>query len=144
MNIPSIPNNPAAALMDAPIPGSSLTVAPGSRPYEQPPQYVDEEKAMYAVLDSITSPKVGVSVGKALDKGVYASNIANSILMAGVAQGKWTPDVAALMAKKVLGSVVAVGNAQGVENMRYMAPKKNETLDQLESLPDVRGTKNGQ
>jgi hypothetical protein len=133
----SIPDSPAMNFMDAPIPGSSLTNAPGSRPYERPPKYTKEDDAMYAVLESITKPEKGVAVGTLLEKGVYASDVANTILMGGVAQGKWTPDLAALMAKKVLGAVVAVGNGQGVKNMRYMQPKNDTTLDELDKLPSM-------
>ena len=129
-------NNPALGLMDGPVPGSSLTTSLGSRPYEQPPKYAKEEDALYGLLDSFTDPKKGVAVGKMLSKGVYASDVANTVLMGGVAQGKWTPDLAALMAKKVLGMVVAVGHAQGVENMKYMKPESGEDiLDSIDSLP---------
>lgn len=132
----SIPGSPAIAFLDGPVPGSSLTTSLGSRPYEQPPKYVKEEDALYGLLDSLTDPKKGVAVGKLLSKGVYASDIANTVLVGGTSTGKWTPDLAALMAKKVLGMVVAVGHAQGVKDMKYMKPSPDEDiLDTIDSLP---------
>ena len=136
-----VPDTPALSFMDAPTPGSSLTTPPGERPYERPPKYTTEDDALYNMLDSLTTPEIGVGVGKLLSKGVYASDIADSVLMAGVAEGQWTPDLAALMAKKVLGAIVAVGHAQGVEGMRYMHPntEKQERLEKITQLPDFRG-----
>jgi hypothetical protein len=143
-NATQVPDTPALAFMDAPTPGSSLTTPPGERPYERPPKYVQEDDALYNMLDKLTTPEIGVGVGKLLSKGVYASDIADSVLMAGVAEGHWTPDLAALMAKKVLGAVVAVGHAQGVENIRYMHPDmdKQEKLEKIARLPSFRGGDN--
>lgn len=141
-NSSTIKDNPALDMMDGPIPGQSLTAAPGSKPYEQPPKYVDPEGAMVAIMNSITAKDTGVAVGLALEKGIYASDLANTILMGGVAQGKWTPDVAALIAKRTLGAVVAVGNAQGVKDIQYMKPKDNEAIESLLKMPDMKGKKN--
>lgn len=129
----------AMALMNGPIPGASLTVAPGSRPYEQPPKYTKEDDALYAILNSLTSKTSGAATGVALSKGVYASDIANTFLVEGVAKGMWTPDLAALIAKRTLAAVVATGHAQGVKDMKYMKPKPNTEMDQVLNMPDVRG-----
>lgn len=112
-------------MLSGPVPGQSLTRAMGSRPYEQPPKYVHPEDAMYSILNTMTDPSMAAGVVEALDKGMYASDIANTILFGGVAHGKWTPDVAALLAKRTLGTVVAVGASQGLKNMKYKRPSKN-------------------
>lgn len=115
-------------LFDRPVPGQSLTAIPGSMPYEQPPQYVTEDEAMYYVMDQLSSKTVAPAIKHALKKGVYASDITNAILLKSFSQGKITPDMAGLIAKRTLGAVVATGMAQGVsiKDMRIKKPSRKE------------------
>lgn len=117
-------------MFDAPIPGQSLTRAPGSRPYEQPPLYNDPEEATVAMLDALTNKKSAPIVAAMLDKGIPATFIATGLLKQGVAEGKWSVDTAMLIGKRALGAVVAVGHGAGVKNIVY-APDKEDKLSDI-------------
>lgn len=124
---------------DAPVPGQSLTRAPGSRPYEQPPMYADPEDAAKAMQEALMGNKKNAAAAAILlEKGVPASVIANGILKTGVVMGKWTPDVALLISKRTIGAVVATGTSLGVKDIIY-APAKEDPLQKLVSLPSLRG-----
>lgn len=118
----SLTRNP----FQGPIPGQSLTKPKGSFPFERPPQYTTEDEALVAVLDQMTQPRKMKMIAAALDSGIYASDITSGILTAGFAQGKWNPDLAAIIAKRVMASVVAVGSAAGVKNIKYKREEKSE------------------
>lgn len=115
-------------VFDRPIPGQSLTTTPGSFPYENPPQYPDEDSAMYYMLDKLSDKYVAPAIKHGLEKGMYASDLTNILLTKAFAQGKITPDVAALIAKRVMAGVVATGVAQGLspKNIKYKKPSKRE------------------
>lgn len=134
-------DNNEVDMFAAPVPGESLTKPVGARPYEQPPKYVTEDEAMYAVLNSVTNRDTGAMIGIALEQGMYAADIASTLLQGGVAEGKWTPDVAALIAKRTLGAVAMAGHTQGVEGIRYMRPKENNTIEKLLKVNKKEGTK---
>lgn len=116
--------------LSAPIPGQSLTRSPGSRPYEQPPTYADPEDATAAVMKGLTKKETAASIAIALDKGIAATHLATYILKGGIAKGMWTPDTAALIAKRTLGGVVAVGTQAGAKNIRF-ADEREDPLAKL-------------
>lgn len=124
-------------IFDRAIPGQSLTKPVGGAKYEQPPKYVDEDEASSAMLDSITSKKNAPVIAGLLSRGAYASEIANTLLMTGVAEGKFTPDMAVLLAKRTLASVVAVGHKAGIKDMKYKKPdpEREKMMEQIMSLP---------
>lgn len=131
-----IANNP----FSAPIPGQSLTTPPGSHAWEQPPQYVHDDEALVHVLDKMTQPSAAKTIAAALDKGMYASDITNGILVKGTMDGLWNPDLAAVMARRVFAGVVAVGSAQGVKSINYRRPDNQykQTIGNLAKLPEMR------
>ena len=90
---------------DAPIPGQSLTDTPGNNKWEHPPQTL-------LLLHS------GVSV-EALTKGV---------LFSGFTEGKWTPDLAVLLAEIVFNQILAIGMKGKIKEMRILIGDHTNTL----------------
>lgn len=93
---------PKKNLVGAPIPGQSLTREPGSRPYEQPPQFTTEEEALDYLMPKILNAEVGVRLANLAERGMNIEAVADSILIGGFAQGMWTPDLAVLIAVPTL------------------------------------------
>lgn len=89
---------PKKNLVGAPIPGQSLTVEPGSRPYEQPPQFTTEDEALDYLMPKILNAEVGVRLANLAERGMNIEAVADTILIGGFAQGMWTPDLAVLIA----------------------------------------------
>lgn len=104
----------ARHFFDAPIPGQSLTQAPGSSPTQQPPQFVDPEEAAENIWGGLRNVKSAMQVGKLLEVGTPVEVIANTLLFAGFSQGKWTPDIMMLLMKPVMYMVAAIGKKQGI------------------------------
>jgi len=90
------------AMMDAPIPGQSLTAAPGSSPMEKPPQFAEEHKALDYVWNVIlTNQQTVTQLMVFLKKGATITELVNTFLWGGVAAGKWSLDLAFLMYQEV-------------------------------------------
>ena len=111
---------------DRPIPGQSWTDAQGSRPYDHPPKYSSPNEALMATFLEFSKPDKAKVIAAHLDAGGYADDLTKTVLMGGFTQGKWSYDTAALMAKPLLASVVAIGHRSGVKNINYTRPREKE------------------
>ena len=107
------PNNP----FDAPIPGQSLTDKPGNASWEHPPQFTDTEEAAEYVWDKLTQPNFADQVVAMLDAGIPVEAIGRIIVFAGFTEGKWTPDVAFIIAEPVMKMIATMGMRAGVDNI---------------------------
>lgn len=116
-------------IFDAPIPGQSLTQVPKATPMENPPQFVDEDQALEYVFNQICQPKQIVRIEAMLKSGIPIEYIARTILFQGVANGKWTPDLALLMAQEVSWMFEAIAKLKGIK-----AEFKNPDTDQEEFM----------
>lgn len=128
-------NDTGTSPFDAPIPGQSLTETPGNATWEHPPQYTDPKKAADMVWSQLMNPKNIEHLVLMLHKGTPAEAIARTVLFGGFTQGKWTPDVAMLIAKPVLAMIVGIGAQAGIDNMKITMPKdKNDPEDPLNMM----------
>ena len=127
------PNNP----FDAPVPGQSLTDKPGSAAWEHPPQYVNTAEAADFVWDQLTTPEFAEQVIAMLDAGVPVEAIGRVILFGGFTEGKWTPDVAFIIAEPVMKMIVAVGLQGGVKKFR-MSLGDMTNKNELKSIMDIK------
>lgn len=96
---------PKRNVVGAPIPGQSLTEEPGAAPYEQPPKFVEPDKALDYIMPKILSGEFAHRAANLSERGVNVEAIADSLLIGGFAQGLWTPDVATLMAVPVVTAI---------------------------------------
>lgn len=133
---------------DAPIPGESLTKAPGSQKWEKPPQFTDPEKALEFVWDNMMKPKNMEKLLALMDAGVPVEAIARTTLFAGFAEGKWTPALVTLMARPVTSMVAHVAKAAGKGNLKMQAvdrrKQQNTELAKIMSLKERRQYENEQ
>ena len=127
------PNNP----FDAPIPGQSLTDKPGSAAWEHPPQYTNTAEAADFVWGQLSTPEFAEQVISMLDAGVPVEAIGRVILFGGFTEGKWTPDVAFIIAEPVMKMIVAVGIHGGVKKFRMSLGDMNSNQE-LTSIMDIK------
>jgi len=119
-------------LFQASVPGQALTKEVGTSPMEMPPQYTDVNKAMEHIFDLLTTPKQATRLLLLLKKGVPVEYIARSILFAGFAKGKWTPDMALLSLKIVMAMIAAIASQKGVKVKMFNPDKEQDAfLDQF-------------
>ena len=127
------PNNP----FDAPVPGQSLTDKPGSSPWEHPPQYTNTAEAADFVWSQLSTPEFSEQVIAMLDAEVPVEAIGRIILFGGFTEGKWTPDVAFIIAEPVMKMIVAVGLHGGVKKFKMSLGDMN-SKQELTSIMDIK------
>ena len=127
------PNNP----FDAPVPGQSMTDKPGSAAWEHPPQYTNTAEAADFVWEQLTTPEFAEQVIAMLDAGVPVEAIGRVILFGGFTEGKWTPDVAFIIAEPVMKMIVAVGVQGGVKKFK-MSLGDMTNKNELKSINDLK------
>ena len=129
-------NNP----FDAPVPGQSFTDKPGNYPWEHSPQYTDTSEAADYVWDRLSQPEFAEQVIAMLDAGIPVEAIGRIIIFAGFTEGKWTPDVAFIIAEPVMKMIAAVGIHGGVKKFRMsMQDLSNEK--QMQSISKIKKNK---
>ena len=127
-------NNP----FDAPVPGQSFTDKPGNYPWEHSPQYTDTAEAADYVWDRLSQPEFAEQVIAMLDAGIPVEAIGRIIIFAGFTEGKWTPDVAFIIAEPEM--IAAVGIHGGVKKFRMsMQDLTNEK--QMQSISKIKKNK---
>lgn len=116
------PYNP----FDAPVPGQSLTETPGNAKWEHPPQFVRPDKALDMIYDNLTKPKTVKQLIMMYKNDVPVEAIARTVLFAGFQEGKWTPDLAMLIAKPVAAMLAAIGKRAGIDNLKIKIKRSEE------------------
>lgn len=77
-----------------PIPGESLTDAPGSRPWDRPPRFTTPDEVLDMVTDKLEDPEKMDTLMEAIMAGGSIETIVNTIGIEGVTRGEFTPDIA--------------------------------------------------
>jgi hypothetical protein len=83
--------------LNAPIPGQSLTVEPGSVPWEQPPQYVTIDDVASFYSDKLDNPEAIFELMSLLEKKVPVLTIVNTMVKASIMKGYHTVDTGFLV-----------------------------------------------
>lgn len=111
---------------NAAIPGESLTVPPGSRPYERPPEITDPEEAIQMHLTRLSKEDMMQDIADALDLGLDVVTLTEGILRSAVAEGIHSIDTSLIIAPVVHEFIKKVGDAAGVEYEEGLVDKKAE------------------
>lgn len=83
--------------LDAPIPGQSLTVEPGSVPWENPPQYVTIADVVGFYTEKIDDPEVILDLLDTLKRDIPILTIVNTFTKASLMKGYHTVDLGFLV-----------------------------------------------
>lgn len=110
----------------APIPGQSLTDAPGSRPWERPPELNDPEEVMQMYLDKMSNAKMMQNIQDMLELGTDVKTLTEGILRMGVSEGVHSIDVSMIVAPVVHEFIKNVGDSAGIEYEEGFVNKKEE------------------
>ena len=116
---------------DAPIPGQSLTDTPGNYPWEHPPQYLDPEIAAENIWHSLHRRELTDQVIAMLDAGVPVEAIGRTVLFGGFLKGKFSPDVAFIIAEPVMKMIATIGVIAGVEDIKM-------SMDDITNKKEIR------
>ena len=116
---------------DTPIPGQSLTDEPGNYPWEHPPQYVTTDGAADHLWNRMSEPEFAEQIIAMLDAGVPVEAIARTVLFGGFLKGKFSPDVAFIIAEPVMKMIATIGVIAGVEDIKM-------SMDDITNKKEIR------
>lgn len=107
-----------AGFVNAPIPGMSLTVEPGSRPWENPPSLVTVEEAMeYYASKILGNRDAHDQILDVLELGMPVSNLASILQKNSLMNGVHTLDVGMLVLPVIEELIMAVAD---MNNVKYL------------------------
>ncbi len=98
------------------IPGQSLTNSP-EEPYnwEKPSEYSNPREAMLYVFESLTIPETTTNILLSLSNGVGVIDIASITLYSGFLEGKWNPDLMALLMEPTMFMIMALAEKANID-----------------------------
>jgi len=124
-----ISNQPS---FDAPIPGQSLTMELGSRPWQSPAQFTTVDETIDYYMERMSSEDFMLQLADVLEMGTPVTVLANTIQMASVMEGVHTVDVGMLVLPMLMEMIMMIGDSAGIKYDSGLENKdKPKTRDTL-------------
>ena len=114
---------------DTPVPGQGLTDEPGNYPWEHPPQYVTTDGAADHLWNRMSEPEFAEQIIAMLDAGVPVEAIARTVLFGGFLNGKFSPDVAFIIAEPVILFLINSASSSSKASSPFGTPKITDNTD---------------
>jgi len=102
-------------LLDAPIPGMSLTHELGARPWQSPAQFTTVDETINFYMDRMATEEYMEQAIEVMEMGVPVTTIANTMQMAGVMEGKHSIDVGMLVIPLIMEMLMLIAENAGIE-----------------------------
>lgn len=99
------------------IPGNSLTVEPGSVPWEQPPKLVTIEETAEYYAESLSNPDIIYDILSALNRGAPILSLVNTITKFGIMKGLHTVHVGFLVTPIIVEIIKTFAD---INNVKYV------------------------
>lgn len=107
---------------DGPIPGQSLTNSPESQAaHEGPPEYTNVREATQAIFMSLLEEEMLMEVSRMMANGTPIADITKMLLVSGLSQGKFNPDLMLLLVEPVMYMLLAIAEKVGIKNVKIDA-----------------------
>lgn len=118
----------------APIPGMSLTVEKGNRPWEQPPQYTTTTEVVDFYTKQLTNIDKMEEIASILKRNVPIDLIVESMVTFGMMKGKHTVDAGMLVAPILVELIITIAEMYGVDYQVTAAqPARKSSLTEEEA-----------
>lgn len=116
--------------LDAPIPGQSLTVEPGSVPWENPPQYTTLADVVGFYTDKMEDPDFILELLDILERKIPVLTIVNTFTKAALMKGYHTVDLGFLVTPILVEMIKTIAELNDVPYIiSYEDANKQETMD---------------
>lgn len=102
-------------MVDAPIPGQSLTAPLGDRPWQRPPRFSKAEEALAFYIERITTPRAANQMFDILEMGVPIATLVDTMQLGGVMEGLHTVDVGVLISPALAEAIEGMAKVAEVE-----------------------------
>ena len=113
---------------DAPIPGMSLTHELGARPWQTPAQFPSVDEAIQYYMESMSSDDFIDELIDVIELGVPLADLANTIQLASVMEGKHNVDVGVLVTPVIIEMLIFLAESAGVEYTVQVKENKDEKI----------------
>jgi len=100
---------------DAPIPGMSLTHELGGRPWQTPPQFSSVDETIQYYMETMSSDEFIDELMDVIELGVPLADLANTIQLANVMEGKHSLDVGILIMPVLMETMAYLAEESGIE-----------------------------
>ena len=120
---------------DGPIPGQSLTNSPESQAaHEGPPEYTNVREATQAIFMSLLEEEMLMEVSRMMANGTPIADITKMLLVSGLSQGKFNPDLMLLLVEPVMYMLLAIAEKVGIrpvlDRPGEAEPESNDEFNQ--------------
>lgn len=119
-----------ADFLHQPIPGISLTGAPGNAPWEQPPKHTSLDEVVDYYSDKLVDEDMIGNVISIIKRDVPLLSIAEGMIRMGIMEGMHTIDAGMLVKPVLVELMIALAEIYGV---KYVI--QAEDLQTLRSMP---------
>jgi hypothetical protein len=102
-------------LLDAPVPGMSLTHELGARPWQTPPKAPTVAEAIDTYLPAFEDEDVIPQLLNVLESGIPVATIAEATMLGGVMEGRHTVDVGILILPFLMEMISFVADSADIE-----------------------------
>jgi hypothetical protein len=113
-----------------PIPGISLTGAPGNAPWEQPPKYVSIDEVVDYYSDRLVEEETIKNVIDVIKRNVPLMTISEGIIRTGIMEGMHTIDAGMLVKPVLIELLIALAEIYGV---KYVI--QAEDIETMRAMP---------
>ena len=117
---------------DAPIPGQSLTMELGSRPWQNPSRFTNVDDTIDYYMERMSSEDFMLQLADVLEMGIPVTTLANTIQLGSVMEGVHTVDVGMLVLPMLMEMIMMVGDSAGIKYDSGMTdtskPKTRDTF----------------
>lgn len=134
-------------MLDGPIPGENYTSNTKNYPWHRPPQYTTLDEALEHMIEVFSKPKTSLAVITMIEIGLDIATVTSTLLLKGVSMGKWSIDLAILMAGPLAHMIIIMAKAYkidyelGFEEV-YNGPTKAFFKEQIKQIdPDAETAK---
>lgn len=116
-------------LLEAPIPGQSLTSEPRNYPWERPPATVDPNEAIVHYIEKISREDVTDDILDILQTGMPVGTLTDIMLTGGVMNGIHTVDMSLIIAPVVHEYILTVADAAGIEYKEFFSDAEEKEAE---------------
>lgn len=102
-------------MFDAPIAGANYAADTRNYPWHRPPDLVNYDEGVDYIIQKMNEPQELELVYALLDIDAHVSTVVSSLLMQGISRGKFSIDLAILMAGPIARYIGILADEQGIK-----------------------------
>ena len=98
------------------VPGQSLTNSPDNKyKWESPPEFTNHKEASLYVFSVLTTPETVPNLLESVANKVGIIDLASIVLYSGFLEGKWNPDLMALLMEPTMYMIMALSEKANIK-----------------------------